>query len=226
MSLGWELSQNINFGNWVNMNVLQLFKSFLVICGFAACLFVAGCETPTNSTKPNSAVAGSKDVPVAPPDDPLKVGDKIKVDYPTSGEKPMLPHEETIKDDGTIHLDLIGDVKAAGLNPRQLERAIHEKYVPAFYNRLTVVVTPDSRYFYVGGEVKQPNRQLYTGNMTVVRAIQSSGDFTDFADRKKVILLRANGDRKIINVIEARKDPKKDLPVYPGDSIHVPQSPI
>jgi protein involved in polysaccharide export with SLBB domain len=212
------------------MSVLQLFRRVVAVMFLGVCLCILGCETSvdTKATSADKSAGPAKTTPtrpVAPPDDPLKPGDKIKIDFQIyTSSSPIPPHEETVKDDGSIHLDLIGDVQAGGLNARQLEKVIHDKYVPDYYKRITIVVTPDNRYFYVGGEVKQPNRQLYTGNMTVTRAIQSSGDFTDFADRKKVVLTRANGERTVINITDARKDPKKDLPVYPGDSIHVPQS--
>jgi protein involved in polysaccharide export with SLBB domain len=57
----------------------------------------------------------------------------------------------------------------------------------------------------------------------VIKAIQSAGDLTEFANRKKIQLTRANGKTYTINYDKALKNSKLDLPVYPGDSIHVPQ---
>ena len=60
--------------------------------------------------------------------------------------------------------------------------------------------------------------------MTVLKAIQSASDFTDFAKKKKVQLTRSNGRKKeTINCEKARQDPKLDLPIYPGDNIYVPR---
>ena len=77
--------------------------------------------------------------------------------------------------------------------------------------------------FYVGGEVKNQGRISYIGPITVLKAIQSAGDFTDFAQRKRVKLTRLNGKTETINCIKAREDPRLDLPVFPGDTIHVPR---
>jgi len=81
-----------------------------------------------------------------------------------------------------------------------------------------------SQFFYVGGEVKVPQRQLYTGPITVLKAIQSCGDFTDFANKKQVSLVRNDGRTLTVNCVKAIKNPTLDLPVYPGDKIHVPRS--
>jgi len=78
--------------------------------------------------------------------------------------------------------------------------------------------------FYVDGEVKSPGPKLYMGQpVTVLKAIASAGDFTDFAKRTKVTLTRLNGKKQTINCDKARKDPRLDAPVYPGDTIHVPR---
>ncbi len=156
-----------------------------------------------------------------PPDvDILSAGDKVKVDF---SNVPTLipPHEEQIKEDGTIELPLIGSIKAAGKSIGQLQRQIQDAYVPKYYVRMTVTVTPADRFYYVGGEVKSPNRFPYAGGITVIRAIQSAGDFTDFAKRKNVQLIRANGKIEYIDANKARKNPKLDVPIYPGDTIHV-----
>ncbi len=55
----------------------------------------------------------------------------------------------------------------------------------------------------------------------VTQAIQSAGDFTDFADQREVRVIRANGRVEIVDCKAALEDPSKDLPVYPGDNIVV-----
>jgi len=59
--------------------------------------------------------------------------------------------------------------------------------------------------------------------MTVLRAITSAGGFTDFAQRKKIQLRRATGQKFMINWYKASQDPKLDLPVFPNDLITVPK---
>jgi len=133
------------------------------------------------------------------------------------------PHQEPIKEDGTITLPDIGKVPAAGKTAGELQNAIHDLYVPSIYKHLTVTVNIGDRVYYVSGEVKQPGRQLYLGQTTVSKAITSAGDFTDFANHKKVWLIRTNGDRTKVNVAKVLAGKAEDPAVYPGDQISVPR---
>lgn len=151
----------------------------------------------------------------------LHVNDTITIKFSGLPED-MLPQEKLIKEDGTISLPDIGSVPAAGKTPGELEDAIRNLYVPAIYKRLTVTVqTTGDRVFFVRGEVKAPNRVIYVGQITVTKAITAAGDFTDFANRKKVWLIRANGQRFKLNVNKILDGEAPDPSVYPGDQIVV-----
>ena len=103
-----------------------------------------------------------------------------------------------------------------------MQNEIHDDYVPKYYVRLTVTVKSGDRVYYVGGEVKGPAAQLYVGDTTVTKAIQSAGGLTDFANHSKVWLTRAsNGQRIQVDYDDALKNPAKDPPVYPDDQINV-----
>jgi len=149
------------------------------------------------------------------------IGDLITVKF--SGTIDQIPvHEERIKEDGTLTLPLIGSVQSVGKSAGDLQKDIHDRYVPDFYKRLTVVVTGEQRVYSVGGRVRSPGRQSYIGPTTVTKAIQSAGDFDDFAAKTRVELTRVDGKTFIVNCEKAAKDPSLDLPVYPGDKINVP----
>jgi polysaccharide export outer membrane protein len=153
----------------------------------------------------------------------LHVGDSVTITLSLGGLPDEIPPmEKPIKEDGTITLPDIGRVQAAGKTPGELEDYIHDLYVPKYYTHLNVTVkTSNDRVYYVRGEAKQPGRMIYTGEITVSKAITSAGDFTDFADRTEVYLIRANGDRFKLNLkrILAGDDP--DPPIYPGDQVEV-----
>ena len=150
------------------------------------------------------------------------VGDTVAVAL-TGLPEIIEPHVEPIKEDGTITMPNIGHVQAAGKTAGELQNEIYNLYVPKLYRHLTVTVNTGDRVYYVTGEVKQPGRQLYAGQMTVTKAITTAGDFTDFANHKKVWLIRANGQRIKVNCNEALRDSSKDPQVYPNDQIQVPR---
>lgn len=196
---------------------LKIIKSTagLLLLALAAFLF-AGCGT-TPQPHFDGDAGGA-----AVLSDNFNIGDLVKVTY--SGiEVPPLPHEERVKDDGTITLTYIGSVKAAGKSPGQLQREIRDKYIQGGYYTasLNITVSGQERFVFVGGEVRLPNRYPYTEGMTVLKAIQTAGGFTDFANHKKVYLTRVNGKKITVNADKAQDRPELDLPVYPGDLINV-----
>lgn len=210
---------------------MKLYCALLVrglsICGLSLVgLMGGGCSSPLDesmfSDNPNPpAMSGLPSSNESAPDAArFHVGDTIVVTL--SGlPTPIDPHQELIKEDGTITLPDIGKVQAAGKTAGDLQNAIHDLYVPRFYTHLTVTVNIGDRVYYVSGEVKVPGRLVYVGQTTVNQAITSAGDFTDFANHKTVVLMRVNGDRVKVNVDRVRNGRAEDPPVYPGDQIIV-----
>jgi polysaccharide export outer membrane protein len=126
--------------------------------------------------------------------------------------------------EGTITLPMNIIVRAVGRTPTELERDIRAAYVPALFVNCTPSVKAEERYFFVGGEVKVAGRLAYSSHtMTVLRAITTAGGFTDFAKKTKIEVRRSNGKTDHVNYNKALKDPKLDLPVFPGDEIVVPR---
>lgn len=151
----------------------------------------------------------------------LHVGDTVVISLDGLPEQ-IPPIEKPINDDGTITLSDIGRVQASGKTPGELENAIHDLYVPKYYTHLNVTVKPNNtRVYYVGGEVRNPNQVMYNGSITVSKAITAAGDFTDFANHSKVYLIRANGQRYLLNMDKILAGEAPDPPVYPGDKIMV-----
>jgi protein involved in polysaccharide export with SLBB domain len=78
--------------------------------------------------------------------------------------------------------------------------------------------TPE-RSYSIGGEVKAPNRYAWFPGMTLMKAIQSAGDFTEQANRKRIEIQRRDGTVEIIHGI--LKPEANDPQVFPGDIITV-----
>ncbi len=185
-------------------------------------LLLSGCaSTDDNSIFPTTNEIGTNQEPAQVAR--FQVGDTVTITL--SGgpvDEAEAPHVESIKDDGSITMPDIGRVQAAGQTAGQLQDAIHDAYVPKYRPHITVTVTSGDRVYYVTGEVKQPGRELYVGETTVTRAITSAGDFTDFANRRSVWLIRGKHRIKV-NCEDILRHPEKDPIVYPGDQIVVPR---
>jgi polysaccharide export outer membrane protein len=210
---------------------MKLFVHGLIASGLiAAGLFFTGCSsTPASLDGIPAAKTVQTGAPAAEVSQPnaevarFHVAETVNIIFsglPEATEFP--PHEESIKEDGTINLPLIGSVQALGKTAGELQKEIQDLYVPKYYVRLTVTVKPGDLVYYVKGEVKMPGRQLYVGETSVTKAITSAQDFTDFASHK-VTLIRANGERLKVNVDKALENPTLDAKVYPGDQVYVPR---
>ncbi len=135
-----------------------------------------------------------------------------------------------VRPDGMISLPLLGDVKAAGLTPLQLQDQLTtelKKYISD--PQVTVIVGEvHSMTFNVVGQVMRPGYYPLTRRMTVLDAIALSGGFRDFANVKKIYVLRtqANGQQVKLkfnykNVIKG-KDAQENIELEPRDTIVVP----
>ncbi|MEO5755011.1 MAG: SLBB domain-containing protein [Chthoniobacterales bacterium] len=85
------------------------------------------------------------------------------------------------------------------------------------------MMQPQTRFVNIGGAVRSPNRIPFTEDMTLLTAISAAGGFNDFADQKRVRLLRGS-EAKVYDVRQFRREPALDPKLQPGDKIEVPQS--
>jgi polysaccharide export outer membrane protein len=193
----------------------KTYLSFLLLVPLLA-LVLAGCASTDYTEVMEQPDTGTNGVPAAY----MNVGDTITITYDGIPDLPA-PQEKTINEDGTITLSDIGTIKVVGKSTGEIENIIHDLYVPKVYNHLNVTVKAGDRVYYVRGEVKAPGRQIYVGQITVTKAITSAGDFDDFANKRNVILTRANGKRFVINCDKILNGDAPDPGVYPGDQIDV-----
>ena len=158
----------------------------------------------------------------------LRVGDpvELKVAGVPAEEQAQVNNIYTVDSTGAINLPYIGKVQAEGFTPAQLSRSIEQTYRSnKIYSNpnITILMQPTSRFVNVGGSVRSPSRVPFTEDMTLLTAINAAGGFNDFADQKRVRLLRGN-DVTVYDVRRFRKEPSEDVKLRPGDKIEVPQS--
>ena len=160
----------------------------------------------------------------------LKTNDRLTISIggiPDS-EVAQISKVYTIGDNGSVNLLYIGEIRAAGLKPSSLQRAIEQTYKDReIYTRPTVTVSIDgadgtARFVYVVGGIKGNGTVPYNGSMTVLKAISAAGGFSPFAKPSKTKLIR-NGQTYEINLKDISSDPSKDMKLEPEDQIIVPE---
>ena len=146
----------------------------------------------------------------------------------TVWKQPTLSGSLLVRPDGMVSLPLIGDVQAAGLTPPQLAHEVTGrlwKYIQD-PNVSVVVAAIHSKMIYMIGEVSKTGPVEMTPDMTLLEAISSAGGLTEFANKKKMYLLRDVGGKRQkirLHYKEALAGNQTyDLPLEPGDTIVVP----
>lgn len=154
----------------------------------------------------------------------LREGDDIFITL--SGSAGLNEQIETkIDAEGNIKLRFIGEVKAQGLSSTELEREIRAEYTERqkIYRDITVRVVVPNTFYFIGGEVRQPGRFPMIGRVTLSQAIVAAGNFTEWANNRRIVLVR-NNERAVINFREIMRDPTQDVELLAGDVITVERS--
>jgi polysaccharide export outer membrane protein len=128
--------------------------------------------------------------------------------------------------DGMVPMPLIGQVKADGLTVAELKDALRDK-LSAFINSPEVNVQVArilSKKYYVLGGVNHQGEFPLTGDTTVLDAFANCGGFKDFANQKKIYILRGT-QRFPFNYKEVSQGKHMEQNIYleNGDKIFVPE---
>jgi protein involved in polysaccharide export with SLBB domain len=97
-----------------------------------------------------------------------------------------------VRMDGKISLPLVDDIQAEGLTPLQLKELLTKRFTDLI-NHPTISITvieANSFKVHVLGEVKSPGVYRIKNRTTFLQLIAMSGGFTEWADQKKVLIIR------------------------------------
>jgi polysaccharide biosynthesis/export protein len=164
---------------------------------------------------------------------PLQVGDRLSMRVVEDRKAPV---SLIVTDSGEVEVPLIGRVAAKGKTCKQLAYVIKAPLEREYYYKATVIVGLDFE------TLKSPGRVYVTGQVrnqgplaippdetfTVSRAIIRAGGFADFANKRRVRLIRKNGDKTETIIVDLELVIKKgrtdkDPVVEPDDTIIVPE---
>ena len=107
-------------------------------------------------------------------------------------ENAALTRTVPVRPDGKISLPLINDVQAAGLTPMELQSSL-AKALTSFVQAPEVSVIVRGVHSFkvsVVGEVREPGRFELTGHPTVLDLIALAKGLTEYADKRRIVVLR------------------------------------
>ena len=134
-----------------------------------------------------------------------------------------------VRMDGKISLPLIDDVQAAGYTARQLKEVLTNKLKEFVENPNVSVTVVEANSFkvFISGQVRSPGVYRLRSETSLLQFIPMVGGFTDWANQKKILVIRREGGgEKRITVnykkIVSGKDPDSNIILKSGDTIIVP----
>lgn len=206
-------------------------RGLLTFVVLVPALFCQAQDTRTiaGSSLPAAATADPPSTPVTPPhvDDNYVIGpsDVLTVNV---WKEQALSGNLLVRPDGMISMSLIGDIQASHLTPLQLADQISarlKKYIQS--PNVTVVISQiHSKVVYMLGEVGKKGPIEMTPQMTLLEAVSIAGGPTDFANIKKIYILRNEGGKHVKIPVRYKAALKGDqscnLPLKPDDTIVVP----
>ncbi|MGQ9509255.1 MAG: polysaccharide biosynthesis/export family protein [Thermodesulfobacteriota bacterium] len=134
-----------------------------------------------------------------------------------------------VRMDGHISLPLIHEVKAAGLTPLQLKEELTRRLKEFIENPNVSVIVMEANSFkvYVSGQIRNPGVYRLRSETTILQIIPMAGGFTDWANPKKILVIRKEDGKEkrfVINYKNLMKgeDLESNIILKAGDTIIVP----
>jgi polysaccharide export outer membrane protein len=192
--------------------------------GWAAlglCFLIAltGCQAPKSGIPAEQTLA-------TPEVQTVREGDVLKISFPGA---PNLDTQQQVRRDGRISLSIVGEVKAAGLAPADLEQELMKLYSSQLVSKeVTVTVVSSSFTVFVTGAVINPGKILSDHPLTALEAVMEASGFNNAkADTKAVVVIRnQDGHTKNYTLnLQLVLDGKSSEQFYlkPSDIVYVPE---
>ncbi len=141
-----------------------------------------------------------------------------------SGED-KLSQNYTLDEQGFIVMEMVGKVRLAGLTVKGAQELLTKelgKYLKLFEVSVFPVGAVGNRVLVFGQVNKQGSVKIRDGNK-LLDVIAEAGGTTPLADERRVNIARKSGGKsETLNLVQLRKDPTLDLPIYAGDTVTVP----
>ena len=195
-----------------------------------------GADAPTAVAGTNAAGAAPASLSGYVPDDKykLRVGDKVSLQILEDRDAPK---GLVVADSGELDVPYVGRVAAADKTCKQLAEELKARLEKEYYYRATVIIALDVANkllgrVYVWGQVRNQGAidVAVNENLTVGKAILRAGGFGDFANKKRVKVVRGGGkegaakqsfELNLVDILE-KGQTEKDVVLQPDDFVIVP----
>lgn len=156
----------------------------------------------------------------------LREGDVLKISFPANAN---LNTTQPIRRDGMISMPLIGEVKAVGKTPAELEKDLIDLYSTQLLSKQVMVEVQSSSFpVYVSGSVLRPGKVMSDHPITALEAVMEAGGYDNTkANLKGVTIIRHEGSSTRNYIVNLKRvvDGKSSESFYlkPGDIVIVPE---
>ena len=158
----------------------------------------------------------------------LQPGDVLEIRFFYT---PELNTVQTIRPDGKISMQLVGEVIAEGKTPSELKNELYVYYSKRFKQLdITIIVQSlNNRRVFVGGQVPNPGPIPMPGKLTALEAIMLAGGIVMESGRyDSIIILRNENGKWVGGRLNLKKvlEGKQTKPYYlkPLDIVYVPET--
>ena len=156
----------------------------------------------------------------------LHIGDVIVLNYRYT---PEFNQTVTVQPDGSVNLDIVGNVRVSGLSVDQArQRIVDLASARLNHPELTITLQQfEQPYFVVAGEVDHPGKFDLREDTSALQAIMLAGGFKDSARDTQVLLFRRINDdvaevhKLDLHNVKKSSDLERDTELEPGDMILV-----
>ncbi len=131
-----------------------------------------------------------------------------------------------VRVDGKISLPLLDDIQAAGKTPVELKNEITDRLRQYIDDPIVTVIVTEHNNFkvFVTGQVRTPGMHRLRSRGSLLQVIPLCGGFTEWADQKRIVLIRSQEGREEKKIINYKKliETGSDFELQPGDVVVVP----
>jgi len=192
----------------------------LLAPGLVVLALAAGCQT--QPSLPPAALQGTNATEIIT----LREGDVLKISFPANAN---LNTTQPIRRDGMISMPLVGELKALGKTPKELEKDLVDLYSTQLLSKeVTVEVQSSSFPVYVSGSVLRPGKVMSDHPITALEAVMESGGYDNTkANLKEVTIIRHEGNSTRNYIVNLKRivdgKPSESFYLKPGDIVIVPE---